>query len=82
MSSNPLDRGDNPWVPDGVGLPAEVLADVTRRLVRVHLRLSSRGRYPKTACGRGLGQWWTGRPSEATCPACLEEFPKSKRSAT
>lgn len=72
---NPFAERELVWAPDGRGLPESVLEDVTRRRVRVHLRLSAPGRYPRGACGRGLGEWWTGRASEVTCSACLERVP-------
>ena len=58
--------------PDGRGLP-----DVVHEILRdnpgqvVHLRLPTDG-YPVTACAGGVGQWWTGKGSEVTCPECKE----------
>lgn len=61
------------WVPDGCGLGSPISAEVAaERSATVHLRLTAPDRYPKTGCGGGLGQFWTGDPSEVTCPACLE----------
>lgn len=61
-----------PWAPDGIGI-----SDETRDMIRpgqtVHLRLvSPEGQhFPRTACDRGLGEWWSGRRDEVTCTACL-----------
>ena len=59
------------WLPDGQGLSPEAAAIVARQGGPVHLRLTAPDRFPRTACGAGLGEWWTGRPGEATCTACL-----------
>lgn len=60
------------WLPDGRGLDPETLAAVADLDLRVHLRLTNGEGYPRVACGRGLGELWTGIGSEVTCPACLE----------
>ena len=59
-------------MPDGQGLDPFSLALVAEDGRVVHLRLSAPARYPKTGCGGGLGQLWSGAASEVTCPACLE----------
>lgn len=77
--------GDAPltgcWRPDGQPLPPEARVVVDRNLAAghptpVHLRLRDRnqpGRWPIAACGgRSLGGWWSGDPTETTCPYCLE----------
>lgn len=63
---------DGRWLPDGHGLDPFSRALVAERHLPVHLRLTTPGRYPRTACTGGLGQLWTGLPVEVTCPACLE----------
>jgi hypothetical protein len=61
------------WLPDGRGLPGATTDLVGERNMPVHLRLTSPdGRSARGACGRGLGEWWTGRGVEVNCPACLE----------
>lgn len=60
------------WIVDGHGLPDEARALVAEHGQPVHLRLSAPGHYPRTACDGGLGEWWTGKSTEVTCPACLE----------
>lgn len=68
---------DGPWMPDGVGFSDEVKAIRAEQGGEAHLRLTAPdGRYPRTACGKGLGHWWTGVTDEVTCPACLEELRK------
>ncbi|NUS54716.1 MAG: hypothetical protein HOV66_07620 [Streptomycetaceae bacterium] len=61
------------WLPDGQGL-GDLRDLITEAGDRVHLRLSSPERYPRTACRdlRSLGERWTGKSTEVTCPACLE----------
>lgn len=64
--------GEKAWLPDGRGLPDEA-RDLIAKGARIHLRLTSPGRESaRGACDRVLGEWWTGRASEVTCPACLE----------
>lgn len=61
------------WLPDGHGLDPRARELLAEHGGSVHLRLSHPdGRYPRTGCGDGLGQWWTGVSSEVTCPVCLE----------
>lgn len=61
------------WLPDGVGLPPIARQIIGQEGGIVHLRLiDGRGTYPRGGCDRGLGQWWSGRPAEVTCSACLE----------
>jgi hypothetical protein len=62
------------WLPDGRGLTEEARAIIAEHDQRVHLRLSvgRTGAYPRSACDRGIGEWWSGKPAEVTCPACLE----------
>jgi hypothetical protein len=57
--------------PDGKGLPP-LAAEQAAAGATVHLRVSHHGLYPSTACGRGLGQLWSGVPAEVSCPACKE----------
>jgi len=55
------------WLPDGRGLPEEARGYGGS----VHLRLTSPGgRSARGACGSGLGELWSGRPDEVTCPLC------------
>lgn len=61
------------WLPDGHGLDPLALELVAERGLTVHLRLTDRERRSaRGACDHGLGELWTGAPSEVTCPACLE----------
>ena len=61
------------WVPDGRGLPEIARKQIARDGQRVHLRLTAPGgRSAVSACGWGLGEWWTGKGSEVTCSACLQ----------
>lgn len=69
------------WLPDGQGL-SETVKEIIDELPneRVHLRLTSQvdpDRHPRTACGAltSIGQWWSGKPSEVNCPACLKLAP-------
>lgn len=71
-AGNPFAADSDPWMPDGRGLDPLSAEQAAAHQSEVHLRLSQRGKYPKPACGRGLGQLWTGKGSEVTCPACLE----------
>lgn len=61
------------WLPDGHGLDERSRELLDEHGGTVHLRLSDPDgvRYPQTACGAGLGQWWTGATDEVTCPGCL-----------
>lgn len=71
MSDQP--QREEAWVPDGHGLDDLTRALAAEHGARVHLRLTSPGgRSARGACGGGLGELWTGRPAEVTCPACLE----------
>lgn len=64
---------DGPWLPDGRGLPDEARELNAAHGAPVHLRLTAPGgRSARGACDLGLGQLWTGRPGEVTCPACLK----------
>lgn len=66
---------EGPWLPDGVGLADEARAVIAEQENRIpiHLRLSTPGhRNVKSACDRGLGEWWTGKAAEVTCKACLQ----------
>lgn len=71
MSDQP--PSEDAWVPDGHGLPDAARELAAEHGAPVHLRLTSPGgRSARGACGRGLGELWTGRPAEVTCPACLD----------
>lgn len=62
------------WEPDGNGLPAEAFPLINNRSATIHLRLHKPGHYPKAGCDNALGEWWTGKVSEVTCPDCLKEY--------
>jgi hypothetical protein len=65
------------WLPDGIGLSPLVREIVAERGMTVHLRLTAPDRAAAcTACGHGLGEWFSGVASEVTCPACLEAVPR------
>lgn len=57
---------------DGVGLDPWSLELLSEHGGTVHARIGPRGvgAYPTTACGAGLGEWWTGLAAEVTCPVC------------
>lgn len=61
------------WLPDGHGLLIEARDLNAEHHTPVHLRLTNtETRAARGACDYGLGQLWTGVPSEVTCRACLE----------
>jgi hypothetical protein len=64
--------------PDGIGIHPDVWPVIAATREKcgeqmIHLRLRpDPASYPVTGCRVGIGQWWTGKASEVTCPACLE----------
>lgn len=71
------------WRPDGVGLPEEARALVgSGSPVHLRLRLNGTERFPKAACGAGLGEWWTGLVDEVTCTSCRENGSSAEKGAT
>jgi hypothetical protein len=61
------------YLPDGHGLSELCLALVAEHGARVHLRLTRvDGVTAIGACGKGLGELWTGKAAEVNCPECLE----------
>lgn len=71
--SDQVTADSGPWLPDGHGLPDVARVMVSELDQPVHLRLTAPGSaYPRAGCDRALGEWWSGKPDEVTCPACLE----------
>ena len=71
-------------LPDGYGLAPEAVALVAKYGHTVHLRLRADDDervHVRTACGGGLGEWWSGLVAETTCPDCLALAPLTDHAA-